>query len=125
MGSRGVCANAHSTNASDAASSNGMMSRRAGAGMVRLLLHVHADADRRVERDGHRLALFAQLWMPEHHFMRTDGHSQIADRRFANVAAVDVHLGPWSGVDVDDPLRQLDVDGRDLPGRYQDGARRV
>src|SRR5579872_2728238 len=109
-----VCANADSTNASDVASSSGMISRRAGSAMTLLLLHVHTHANGGVQRDRHRLALLTELRMPKDHFVGTDGDRKIADRRFADALAVDEDLGPRRGVEVDDARRHVDRHGRDL-----------
>src|SRR5262245_66418577 len=70
------------------------------------------------------MTLLAEFGMTEHDFVRTQRERQIADRRFADLLAVDPHLCPGHGVQGDVALGELDLDRSDLACRHLYGASR-
>ena len=56
--------------------------------------------------------------MAEHDFVRADSDRQVADRRLADLLAVNRDFGPWDRVDRDRAVREIDLDRRDLARRH-------
>src|SRR5260221_6709475 len=99
------------------------MSRRAGVAMMLPLLHIHAQADRRLERDGHGLAFLAELRVTEENFVAADRHRQVANGGLADALAVDPDFGPPRRIHIEDAERQLNRDPDDPAPRHLDGPR--
>ena len=63
--------------------------------------------------------------MLEDNLMGSDGHAQVADRRFADATSVNPDFGPGGGVQVHDTLRQIERQRRHLARAHLHDTRRT
>src|SRR5262245_4377927 len=87
-----------------------------------LLPQVHAHTNRRLERHGRGVLLFAKLGMAEQNLVRADREREVADRRFTDAVAVNPDFRPGQRVDRDAALRPIELHRRRLASGHLHGA---
>ena len=74
--------------------------------------HIHTETCRPIQRDGHRVPLFAKLGMTEEDVVRADRKVDVTDWSLTKAITVDPHLGPRRRIERDGPLRNVDLHRR-------------